>query len=375
MKTQRLAVALTPLDKAIALLLDQLKPVLPVEVPLAEAIGGIAAEMPVLRQGLPLFDIAIADGWALSARELVGASSYSPLPLVQLPIWVEAGERMPEGCDCVVDADLIDQSGPISQMLAEAAPGQGVRRAGQDIAAGHAIVVTGRKIGTLDLAVAQSAGLETLAIRRPRLHVIDVPATDGNTIAAQFIATSAKAAGARVTVGKTDTRDAAAIVRALEINSCDLLVMVGGTGTGRKDATVDAIAAHGEVFAHGLALQPGRTAAIGRIGSIPVIAVPGGLDQALAVWLALIQPALDRLSGRLPQLETIRTLERKIASGVGIAEITLLKASGAGWMPLATGDLSLDNIASADVWLIVPGGSEGYAAGSAVGAFPLREPE
>ncbi len=42
-------------------------------------------------------------------------------------------------------------------------------------------------------------------------------------------------------------------------------------------------------------------------------------------------------------------------------------------MPLATGQLSLDAIAGADAWLAVPGDSEGYAAGTPVGAFPLRE--
>ena len=76
-----------------------------------------------------------ADGWALRARDLVGASSYSPLPLPTSPVWVEAGDAMPEGCDCVLDSDSVDQSGPMAQVLAEAIPGQGVRRAGGDIAA------------------------------------------------------------------------------------------------------------------------------------------------------------------------------------------------------------------------------------------------
>ena len=66
-------------------------------------------------------------------------------------------------------------------------------------------------------------------------------------------------------------------------------------------------------------------------------------------------------------------LARKIASSVGIAEIVLLKKTDDAWMPLATGDLSLDAIAAADAWLAVPGGSEGYAAGTPVIAYMLRE--
>src|SRR6478735_7635957 len=136
---QRLPTSLTPLDAALAALLNGVEPVAPAELPLAEALRCIAADMP--RVGaLPPHDIAASDGFALRARDLVGASSYSPLPLAALPVWVEAGDAMPEACDCVVDCDSIDRSGPIPQVLVEAIPGQGVRRAVSDIAAGRPVV-------------------------------------------------------------------------------------------------------------------------------------------------------------------------------------------------------------------------------------------
>ena len=95
---QRLPASLTPLDTALAALLRDLAPVLPVELPLTEALGCIAADMPPLK-AYPPHDVAAADGWALRARDLVGASSYSPLPLTTAPVWLEAGDRMPEACD------------------------------------------------------------------------------------------------------------------------------------------------------------------------------------------------------------------------------------------------------------------------------------
>src|SRR2546423_13284997 len=161
--TQRLPATLTPLDEALGALLGGLQRVMPVELPLAEALRGIAAEMPPL-QALPPRDIAAADGFAFRARDLVGASSYSPLPLSHAPVWVEAGDAIPSGCDCVLDADAVDQSGPIVQVLAEAIPGQGVRRAGSDIAEGFA-VTAGRRILPLDLLIARAAGLTKLKVR------------------------------------------------------------------------------------------------------------------------------------------------------------------------------------------------------------------
>jgi molybdopterin biosynthesis enzyme len=51
----------------------------------------------------------------------------------------------------VVDADSVDYSGPIAQVMAEAVPGQGVRRAGSDIAAGSVVAAAGRRILPRDL--------------------------------------------------------------------------------------------------------------------------------------------------------------------------------------------------------------------------------
>jgi molybdopterin molybdotransferase len=370
--TQRLPASLTPLEVALAALLHRLEPVASVELALADVLGCVAADMPPLT-AIPPCDIAVADGWALRARDLVGASSYSPLPLAVAPVWVEAGDAMPEGCDCVIDADSVDQTGPMVQVLAEAIPWQGVRRAGGDVAGGDFVIAAGRPIRPLDLLIARGAGLKTLNVRRPRLRVVNIPAASGRGATAALIAENARAAGADVAVVEAATRDAESIARAIDASSCDLLVTIGGSGVGRTDAAVAALAQYGKVAAHGIALQPGRTAAVGGIGKIPVIALPGAPDQALAAWWTLVLPALDRMSGRQPRQPVTLPLARKIASSVGIAEIVLLAKIEGGWMPLAVGDLSLETIARADAWLAVPGGAEGFAAGTPVDAYMLRD--
>ena len=176
--TQRLPSSLTPLDVALAALLNRLEPVAPAELPLADALGCVAADIPPLK-ALPPHDIAAADGWALRSRDLVGASSYSPLPLATSPVWVEAGDAMPEGCDCVIDSDSVDQTGPIVQVLAEAIPGQGVRRFGGNVVEGSSAIASGRRVRPLDLLIARAAGLQKLNVRRPRLRVVNIPAVSG----------------------------------------------------------------------------------------------------------------------------------------------------------------------------------------------------
>jgi len=276
--TQRLPPSLTPLDTALAVLLRGVGPVAPVELPLAEAVGCVSAGMPQLA-AYPPRDIAAVDGWALRANDLVGASSYSPLPLTELPVWVDAGDAMPTGCDCVLDAGAVEVSGPIAQVLVEGIPGQGVGRAGGDIADRSPAATVGHPIDATALLFARVADVERLSVRRPRLRIVNVP---GATATMQMIADLARAAGLDVSAHEAGARDAASIAEALDVSACDLLLTIGGSGVGRADAAVAALSQRGAEFAHGLALQPGRTAAAGRLGKVPVIAWSGarGLVRA-----------------------------------------------------------------------------------------------
>jgi molybdopterin biosynthesis enzyme len=366
---QRLPASLTPLDIALAGLLRGLEPVTAIALSLADALGCVTAETSPL-QAIPAHEIAVADGFALRARDLVGASSYTPLPLPATPVWVEAGDRMPDGCNCVVDADSVEQAGPIIQVLAEAIPGQGVRRIGGDIADGF-VAAAGACLRPIDVLVAQAAGLQRIPVRRPRLRIVDIPAAE--TATAQLICETARAGGADVTFVQAASRDADAIAEMLDASACDLLITIGGAGVGHTDAAVIALAQCGKVLAHGIALQPGHLSAVGRIAETPVVALSGAPDRALGAWWTLALPALDRLSGRQKRRTATWPLARKIASGVGIAEIALLARNNEGWMPLAVGELPLQAIARADAWLMVPGGSEGFAAGTPVDAYMLRE--
>jgi molybdopterin molybdotransferase len=369
--TRRLPSSLTPLDIALAALLRGLEPSTVVELSLREALGCVAADLPPLK-AYPPYNIAVTDGWALRARDLVGASSYMPLSLTNLPPWVEAGDRIPEGCDCVVDVGALDQTGPIIQALMEAIPGQGVRRIGGDITDGFA-VARGSRLRPLDLLVARAAGLKKMKVRRPEIRIVAIPSTTGESTTTQLIEASARATGAEVVSAEAASRDVASIAQTLETTACDLMITIGGSGVGNTDATIAALVQQGEVFAHGIALQPGRTSALGRIGDTPVIALPGAPGPAFGGWLALALPALDRLSERRPRPTITLPLARKIASSVGIAEIALLARRDDTWVPLAVGDLPFEALVCADAWLMAPPSSEGFAVGSAAAAYMLQE--
>ena len=237
------------------------------------------------------------DGWALRSLDLSGASSYSPVPLLETPQWVEAGNVLPEGCDCVLKGDLVDCEGPLAQAFSDAIPGEGIRRAGEDVAAGRPVVVAGRRLESTDLLVARAAGRETVSVRTPRVVLLDVAASDGSCLTTQWIAELLENDGAAI-LRQTAARDASSIANVLDGLDCDFIVTVGGTGFGHSDATAEALSMCGTLIANGLALRPGSTAAAGRVGNLLAVALPGAPDQAFAAYHALARPVLDRLAGR-----------------------------------------------------------------------------
>ena len=96
-------------------------------------------------------------------------------------------------CDCVIDEDAIERLGAMFQVVAEAIPGEGIRRAGEDIAPGETLVAVGQRITQADVMIARAAGRDALRVRRPRVRVVNVPANDGRSVSAEFIAASARA--------------------------------------------------------------------------------------------------------------------------------------------------------------------------------------
>jgi len=352
-------------------LLNALRPVDPVLTPRDEALDCICAE-PLIVGVQPPRAIALRDGWAMRAEDLAGASSYAPVFLTTQAIAVETGDALPPECDCVIDHHGLDRSGPMPQAMIEALPGENVRRPGEDVAAGGTLFAPGHRLRLTDLACAQALGIEHLAVRRPQVMMIDTPARDGARATCDFLQRALIAAGARVTQRACADRSAAAIKTSLEAANADLILLVGGTGLGASDHAIEALETSGVVHLQGVALEPGRTAAIATVAERPVIAIPGLFEQALGAWLGLVEPALDRLTLRQPSAPLRLPLTQKIASRVGVAEVALLRRQGEAFAPLAIGELPLQSLCAATHVAIIAAGSEGHAGGELVDAFPLH---
>jgi molybdopterin molybdotransferase len=360
---------LTPLPEFLIRLDATAGPVPAKNIEPAAAVGATLAADVLASADCPAVPTASRDGWAVAADLVADAGPYAPVPLSPAPKWVENGERMPSGTDSVLPLDAVAVTKSGAEAHASAAPGEGVLPAGADVAKGAILRRAGERLRPSDVAILRAAGLSSVFARAPRIKIFStgVPARSAADTISPMLARVIENEG-----GIAEVAQAASLESVLLDRACDAVVTIGGTGTGRRDASVKTLARVGRVEIHGFGIAPGETAALGMSDGRPVLMLPGRLDAALAVFLVAGRRLIAQLAGRRgDQSGNSAKLARKITSTVGLAEVVLVRRVGDGVEPLASGFFAWGALARADGWILVPPESEGFAAGATVETRPL----
>jgi molybdopterin molybdotransferase len=354
---------LTPLADVLALMKKRAGPVMPHKCALAHAAGSILAE-DIVAAERPAHAVALRDGFALAAASVADASPYSPVPLGSWPQRVDTGDPLPDDTDAVAQLDTIVARGQVAEAIAPVSPGEGVLWAGGDASPRVPLRRTGERLREVDVAVLAALGISEATVRSPRIVVGcgSVKRTPIIDAALDMLIRAIAGAGGRA----RDARDEPEFINQPH-DDADAMMAVGGTGTGRNDEAVQALAREGQVEVHGIAIAPGETTAFGFIKHVPVLLVPGRLDAALAVWLLIGRHLAARLAGGgVDDVSAMLPLKRKVTSTIGATELVAVACSAGTAEPLASGYLPLSTLARSDGWIVVPPESEGFAAGTAV---------
>jgi len=365
----------------------------PERIAVSRAFGRVLAETVRSPVDVPPFDRAAVDGYAVRGLETVGAGTYSPLslglngPALALPpgtaARIAAGAPLPEGADAIVPLPLSEEAGGFATLAAAVAPGENIVRRGKDIACGSSLLPEGRCLRAQDLALLAACGIDEVAVvRRPRIKLMT---TGGDlTVPGQprgahryFDADSAMLKA----LAERDGGDVEAcahvaddaIAEALRTDGIDAVLIAGSSGEGWNDRAAEALETAGELAWHGIALEPGRSAGIGRVGNAWVFLLPGDPVACLCAYDLFAGRAIRRLGGRSaawPYPERRTALTRKISSELGSVDYCRVRLTPDGAEPVAGGgNTRLSALAAADGFLLVPEDSEGYPAGAEVTIF------
>ena len=361
---QRIA-RLTPLADVLASFDLSVGPVEPREEAVSNALGLTLAASAVITEGHPKAALALRDGYAVRSEATLDASSYAPAPLSPTPTRVDTGDALPAGADAVAALDTVQIRGAEAHALAAVAPGEGVLASNADATAGLQLRLAGARLRRVDVALLTALGVERVLVRQPCVRVVRAGAGDIVRGAATLIASAVESESGVAITGDTTFE------LALNDESADMVIAIGGTGSGRNDNSVNTLARVGKLQFHGIAITPGETTALGFVGTRPVLLLPGRIDAALAGWLTIGRRMLARRAFRLIEEQPFAAeLARKIASPLGLAEIVAVRRRLGRVEPVAQGYLSMQAIAHAEGWILIPADSEGHPPGARVVVRP-----
>ncbi len=318
---------LTPLDDALATLLAYAVPLAATEsVSTFEADGRVLAQDAVSKLQVPAFDNSAMDGYAMrcadvadtglpvSQRIAAGAAPEALPPGTLARIFT--GAPLPAGADAVVMQEecAVQPDGTV-RVLRSPQPGDCVRRAGEDVAAGSVVLSKGERLTPASIALAASIGMDFLPVAcRPRVALFstgdelvmpgDVAPQDMRPGAIYnsnrfFLRALLQRMGCVVTdYGIVpDLRDATQDALHAASQAHDLVLTSGGVSVGEEDHVKAAVQSLGHLHLWQLAIKPGKPFAYGRVGASHFIGLPGNPVASYVTFMLLVRPFVLRLQG------------------------------------------------------------------------------
>jgi molybdopterin molybdotransferase len=310
-------------EEARSKILEGMTAVAAETVSLDNAHRRILATPVAARLTQPPADVSAMDGYAVRAADagigaelkIIGtapaghpfAGTLGPGEAVRL----FTGSFMPPGADTVLLQEDATAANTRVTLNAACQPGKHIRKAGQDFAAGDLLIQAGRRLTPRDIGLAAAANHPWLTVhRRPRIAILSTgdeislpgePIGPGGIISsnAHALAAFITAAGGQPIILPIAADDRIAIAAGADAaHGADMLVTTGGASVGDHDLVQAGLAARGlQLDFWKIAMRPGKPLMFGRLGTMPMLGLPGNPVSAFVCALLFLRPAIERLSG------------------------------------------------------------------------------
>jgi molybdopterin molybdotransferase len=314
--------------EALALIANRVGPVTDTEpLGLRGAVSRILAQDVIADHDVPLHDNSAVDGYAFAFGELDHgaqtttfavsgrAAAGHPLDAKTEPrtaIRIFTGAVMPTGCDTVAMQEDCDQTTSQAATIPNGLiRGANRRKAGEDTSAGTTILKRGHRLRPQDIGLAATVGrAELLCYRRLRAAIFSTgdevhePGTGverGGIYDANRYVLLALLDGLGCDVSDLgilpDNRSEISNALDRAATTADVIVSSGGVSVGEEDHIKAVVEELGHLHFWRLAIKPGRPLALGQIGQIPFIGLPGNPVAAMVTFVRFARPLILRLGG------------------------------------------------------------------------------
>ena len=397
--------ALLPVDVALARIAEAITPISDIEwVPVRGALSRILAEDVISPVDVPNHTNSAMDGYALAASDLLAAdlkvigtawagSAYAGPVGSGECVRIMTGAVIPDRCDTVVMQEQTERIDDRIRLAAGQKPGQHVRRAGEDLAAGEIALVRGRCLLPSDLGMVASLGIGELAVlRKPRIAFFsngDELRSIGETLALGDVYDSNRYTlhGMLTRLGVEfidlgvipDDRDRIRETFHRAAAIADVVITSAGASVGDADYVKEVLDEIGEVKFWKLAMKPGRPLSFGKIDHAHFFGLPGNPVSVMVTFYQFVLPALRQLMGEenwAPLRLPARTLNR-LKKRPGRTEYQrgyLVQDEGGDLTVHSTGDQGsgiLSSMSQANCFIVLDIDSDGAQVGDMVTVEPF----
>jgi molybdopterin molybdotransferase len=181
-------------EEAIQEILQRVKPVSTIEIPLKDAFRYVLAEDVRVQTPVPPFDRSMMDGFAIRSADVREASPEQPIRLKVVghigagQVWehelqagqavrIMTGAPVPKGADAIARFEVTDEQerphGEEVGVLLPIRPGESISVTGEDMQVGTIILQQGTLIGSPEMALLATVGVATVRVyRKPIIGVL-----------------------------------------------------------------------------------------------------------------------------------------------------------------------------------------------------------
>lgn len=381
------------------------------KIDIERSLGRVVSRPVTAYENIPSFRRSTVDGYALQASDTVGCSEALPAFLTKIgetkmgegtqlslsgleAVYVPTGGIVPEGADSVVMIEYTEMFDDEVAVNRPVHPRENIVGIGDDVSENEEVISAHTLLRTQHVGAMAALGIASVDVfRRVKVAIIstgdelvdigsELKIGEIRDINSYSLRSMLTAIGCEVAYQKRIKDDFDQIHSALKeaVETCDVVLVSGGSSVGNHDMTPEIINALGDpgVLVHGVAIKPGKPTIVAQVGDTAVFGLPGHPTSCIVSYKTIVEPFIHKtLMGINEPSRTILAksgFQAHVSSGRDVFYMVCLEEDGDDYLvhPVHGKSGMISLLSKSDGYIEIPMEKEGLEKGEFVKVHLFR---